>query len=631
MGKYTDEDLLSKIIAELLNDTDQLARQESDSSLNSISPTLKEKNVSLNDKDGLLAIHNGQLQLIPPKSGGRWPLIMAGENVSVKINGKEINGAAQVKDTQGIFIEVRQQPPKNNFTLHMSPDLTEVVMETKFTPGNRFRLIDTDPMFILTVKAEPYEEISPQPIDEKMVYDELRSLGVTVGIRKEIITVACNSIRDARYVIACGRAMIPPKDGWIEYMFETKERILTSYSEDEPVDFFDKGKITSVKAGEILAILNPPIPGQPGLTVTGQTILPPEPKVPEIKVGAGASLVNNGQMAVAAQNGRPVLGKQGIIKVIPELVIYNDVDINTGHINFIGNVKIFGNVMEGLVVKAGGQVHVAGSVIYGKIYADSDVIIEKQVIGGVVCAGGEAARYRPMLHLLHKIEYDLQGLIKAFMQLKNNPRFSTSDLRLKGDGTLIKLILDMRYPNLGKNLQELQEIMSKNDEKQELEKLFQLLISRLVGLGPLKIASIDEVIKYQVLLGKIINVIEESIDSPADVSVGYCQNAHVTASGNVKITGEGIFHSWIYAGSKIYLKGFCRGGELFATDEIVAGELGSAKCPQTLVGVGESGKIKAAQIYPNVTVNVGPVIRKNQDYLSNVIFSYEGELVKKLY
>ena len=110
-----------------------------------------------------------------------------------------------------------------------------------------------------------------------------------------------------------------------------------------------------------------------------------------------AELVNNGQAAVATINGRPATRKKKII-CSTELVIKSDVNIETGHINFKGDVKILGNVTEGLVVKATGKV--CWRKCFHAKYMVERVYVNNNLVGGLICAGGEAAEYKSMLPYL---------------------------------------------------------------------------------------------------------------------------------------------------------------------------------------------------------------------------------------
>lgn len=570
------------------------------------------------DRDGSLSIIDGRLSLKPPKENGNWPIIKPCENISIMLNGREIKEAIIVKDTDRIEIRAKDRPAESRFYIHLSPDSTEAILETEFVQGESFYIRDEEDEYELTVEAVHLKNIQAPPIDEELVNKKLREKGIKVEIDKEAIASACRSLTNSRTVVARGRKMVPAIDGRVEYLFDNRERIYKEKGENDDLDFFYKGDINSVEAGKALAILIPPIAGVAGLTVKGDIIPAPEGRVAQIRVGEGARLVNGGSMAVATINGRPTTrGKsQKIIHVVPELVIRGDVNIETGHINFKGDIRILGNVREGLDVRATGKIYINGSIFHGRVFGGNGVYVNKNLVGGIICAGGEGAEYKSMLPLLEDLKNGLQGVEDAFRQLKNNEKFSIDDLELRGHGYFIKLIMEMRFPHIIKSLKKLYRMLpqDENKKKEGIWPVIELMYSKLSGLGPLQIKHIDEITKYRDFLGQIIDYIGDDVDEPAHVSVSYCQNALIKATGNISIGRLGSYHSKIHGGGEIDIKGFCRGGEICGGTKIRAKTLGSEMSVPTLVVVAANGEIKADEAYPNVSLGIGGYKLKNTEF-----------------
>lgn len=587
----------------------------------------------INDNNGLLSIINGKLRLKPPGQNGNWPIIKPCENVTLMLKGKEVKEPIIIKDVDHIEIKPKNKPAESKFYLHLSPDKTEAILETEFIQGESFYIKDVEDQYELTVEAVHYKTIPPSYINEELVYEKLRQMGVTLDIDKNAVTLACRSLTNSRTVVVKGLEMIPPIHGRIEYMFDSKERVYRDEDKNNEVDFFYKGDINSVEAGRILAILIPPVPGVAGLTVTGDIIPAPEGKPAKIYVGEGARLVNDGQAAVSTISGRPATkGSKKIVYVVPELIVKGDVDIGTGHINFKGDVKILGNVTEGLEVRATGKVYIGGSVFHARVYGGNGVYVNNNLVGGVIHAGGEGAEYKSMLPPLEELKNGLQGVVDAFSQLKRNEKFSISDLEVRGHGYFIKLIIEMRFPNIIASVKKLYEIMPEdsNKKKEGIWPVIELMHTKLSGLGPLQIKFIDEIIKYKGFLDQIIEYIGEDMDEPADVNVNYSQNAIIKATGNVTIGSPGTYHSKIHSGGEIIIKGFCRGGEISGSTKIVAGALGAEMSVPTLAVVSADGKIIAERVYPNVTLGIGGYKRKNTELKSRVRFVFRDKIVEQL-
>lgn len=619
MKKFSNLDKIEDAVANFFEDL-EIADVNKKNDINKII------NNYISESDGLLSITNGELSLKPVKQGGNWPVIKPCENVSIKLRGKEVKEPIIVKNVDDIEIKPKNKPAESKFYLYLSPNNTEVILETEFLQGESFYIKDIKDQHELTVEAIHYETTPPLYIDKKLVYEKLKQMGVTLEIDKNAIASACKSLTNSQTVVVKGKEMIPPTDGRVEYMFDDRERVYREKGENGEVDFFYKGDINSVESGKVLAEVVSPVPGTSGLTVTGEIIPAPEGKHAKIYVGRGAELVNNGQAAVATINGRPATrGNKKIIYVVPELVIKSDVNIETGHINFKGDVKILGNVTEGLVVKATGKVYVGGSVFHAKVYGGNGVYVNNNLVGGLICAGGEAADYKSMLPLLEELKNELQGVEDTFNQLKNNEKFSINDLEVRGHGYFIKLIIEMRFPNIPKNLKKLYKMMPQDSSKKKegIWPAIELMYAKFSGLGPLQIKLIDEIIKYKNFLSQIIEYIYEDIDEPADVKVNYCQNAIIKATGNVTIGSLGTYHSKIHSAGEINIKGFCRGGEICGGTKIIVKTLGSEISVPTLAMVPMDGRIIVGELYPNVILGIGNHKRRSTKFKRHVQFVSE--------
>lgn len=585
-----------------------------------------------NNCNGRLSVENGELKLWPPKNNGKWPFVRPGDNIILLKDGKTIDKTIIVTEENKILIQAKQEPATSKFYLHLSEDGTEVVLETQFQHGRRYHIEDMQEEFILTVNTKNYDTIPPPAIREELIYDELKKMGVILEADGNAISRACNSKKDTKVLIVKGRPAIPPTDGQIKYMFETAERILKPREETEDnIDFYDKGDINSVEEGEVLAVLIPPVLGKEGMNVRGEIIQPPEPKTPKLLAGEGAKISDNGKKVLATINGRPKFtGKSGKISVLPQMVIRGDVDINTGHINFKGDLIIQGNVTEGFEVNALGHVYVQGGVYHGRVYSETGIKIRKNSIGGFISGGGETARYRRLLPFLERLKFILNGIANSYVQLIDNPKFSTKDLEVRGIGYFIKIILEMRFSEITKLFRAIQDMRIEEQGKQSstIWDALHMIGKKLVGLGPLEIASLEELHKYEEFIVKAINFVEEGIDKMVDVEVGACQNVTIEATGNIMIRSTGTYHSKIHSGKSVSINGFCRGGELSAKEKVIAKEIGSMACVATFVGVDQGGFIQANRIYPNVTYSVGAVLRKNQDELSmvKIQLNQEGNL-----
>jgi len=599
----------------------------------------KEENLIESDKykkthipsfdDGLIAIKNGALELYPPNSKGSWPKIKPGKNVKVKIEGEEIEKNTKVNDASKVEIQVINEDSESSYEFSFSDDMVELILETKFISGKEYRLKDKEPNHVLQIEVEDVRQILPEPIDEAEIIEEMKRLGVDDNIVEVYygeIKTAATSLESTKTVIARGKKVIPPEDGWIEYRFSTKERIVDYSLDADRIDLYDKGEFNSMEDGEVLAICHAPKEGAPGLTVTGAPVEPKEPKKPELKAGEGASLIKNEQEVVATASGRPKIDKNNRISVVPELVISKNVDVNTGHIKFKGDVKINGDVKDGFEVKAGGYVFVFGSVFNGEVYGDKGISVNKNLVGGSLIAGGRSAEYRKILPDIKKLDEIIKGINQVLDQLLQNPSFTDTETKSKDIGIVIKHIIEMKFPKVGDLIRDIKKSLpeEQEDEDKTIRKGIAYVESKLLRYGPYNIKSVDELKHMGKVLGGITELINRSIQDDTDITVKFAQNARIETNGKVYVTKEGLYHTSVIAKGEINIPGFCRGGRLYSAEKIVVGELGSKTGVKTQVEADEEGEVIVNKIYPGVSINVGKYFYKSCAEEYKVKFTKEG-------
>ncbi len=100
---------------------------------------------------------------------------------------------------------------------------------------------------------------------------------------------------------------------------------------------------------------------------------------------------------------------------------------------------------ESLIIRAGGIVHIGRSAYQARILAGGGgTTIGRNLIGGHVTVGGNLAAGMKLVALLRQLLPLMEKLDNISRQLKRDPRFSMQELKLSGDGYLVKLILEKR-------------------------------------------------------------------------------------------------------------------------------------------------------------------------------------------
>ncbi|MDE6600637.1 MAG: FapA family protein [Lachnospiraceae bacterium] len=229
---------------------------------------------------------------------------------------------------------------------------------------------------------------------ENMTADEmikdLALQGIKCGIRKENIE-GFFAKRDylEEILVAEGREPVQGKNAFIEYKFNTDKKVKPTLKEDGSVDFFHLNILNHCNKGDVLAVLHPEVPGEPGEDLAGNRILPAEVRKETLKFGRNIEISEDRTTLTAQVDGHVEL-VEGSVFVSDELVVEN-VDNSTGNIDYEGNVQINGNVATNFQVKANGDIVVKGVVEGAQLIAGGNIIIARGMNGmgrGVLKADG---------------------------------------------------------------------------------------------------------------------------------------------------------------------------------------------------------------------------------------------------
>lgn len=222
----------------------------------------------------------------------------------------------------------------------------------------------------------------------------ISSKNVTYGIITEKVAELLNENIKQELRIAQGTPPIDGKDAELRFHFklpEEKKRV--KELEDGKVDFHNLDLVVSVKPGDLLVTKLPATPGTPGRSVSNEVVksLPgKDVKLPKGKnVGIGAD-----EMSLFATLEGQVFLEGDKVSVLPIFTVEGDVDLETGNIDFVGNVIVKGNVHEGFIIKAEGDIEVIGNVGGAVLEAGGSINVRKGFQGkqkGQIIAQGDVS------------------------------------------------------------------------------------------------------------------------------------------------------------------------------------------------------------------------------------------------
>lgn len=554
--------------------------------------------------DGSVEIVAGKVVIKNPHYGGKYPTIVPGQNITVIINGEPISEATIISAEDDVKFEVCKQEPFIELDVEIVDDKLNAFLVVDRRFGKEFRVKDCPPCLQAGVRTEAVKEIPPRKISPREIVQLLKDKGIVYGINEPAISrvVESNTEGEFKVLVAIGQPPEPSKNATIEYVFQKKK---ASYN--EALNPYRNTVDQSVEVGEVLAVKSEPREGKAGTNLFGEAIIPKPPEDTQILIGDGVKLVKNETVAVATIAGRPVLEGREIktLKVLPIYTVVGDVDINVGNINFKGDILVYGNVLEGFRLVAGGDITVHGNVIQAELNAGGNITVYKNAISSELNAGGMILIYKRLIPDLKHISSLIHNLLKAMQLLKTHHSFKVNDLQ-QGEGQLVQLLIDTKFKMIPKLIEGVFEITGKNALIPDVQEATNQL-QKLIGLNPLRIQKGQEVFDIIRTIEAVAEKLQANseFNKPSDVTVDYIQKSTVKASGDIVITGRGVITSDLLAGCNISVNGqraVVRGGKLCAGGTTGVNELGSNADVICIVKINEGSVLEAQLVHPAVTI-----------------------------
>ena len=208
----------------------------------------------------------------------------------------------------------------------------------------------------------------------------LETAGVTWGIQEELVR-RVDGLRVVRPLpIAKGRARQEGRNAEIEHTIEDASD--DQAADDAPtVDYRARSHATYVAAGTLIARKIPATPAVTGMNVRGEELPAKDGNDIDLAALAGKNtevqdLDEVPDAALVASVSGNVRHKGRKIEVEGVLVLQQDVDFRSGNIDFPGPVTVRGDVASGFVLRAAGEVQIAGNVDGATVIAEGDVTVQ---------------------------------------------------------------------------------------------------------------------------------------------------------------------------------------------------------------------------------------------------------------
>ncbi|MGD9140529.1 MAG: FapA family protein [bacterium] len=250
--------------------------------------------------------------------------------------------------------------------------------------------------------------------------EELAKAEVTFGLDKKAIEECCRKASAGEAVediiVARGKLPVPGEDGSIEFLVKPFDDT-PEYEEDESgqMNFRETNLFENASEGQVIARSKPARTGEAGTTVQGKPIPVRDPARAPLRAGTGAKLSEDKQEVIATIDGR-VIYRAGAVSVTEELVV-DDVDLSTGHIDFVGHVRVRGDVNDGFNVRGSKGIRISGAVGHCRLESDGDIRLggmnglENE--GSIRCGGNLTANY------LHEVNVECDGDVMVKNEVMN--------------------------------------------------------------------------------------------------------------------------------------------------------------------------------------------------------------------
>lgn len=263
--------------------------------------------------------------------------------------------------------------------------------ESEVFPCGIKLIIQADAMAAFLFKTENFDPL----ITIGRIKEIMASRNIIFGISKDaMITrfIESYEYENKPFKIAQGIKPILEKDASIQFFFAREHLKPGNIREDGTMDFRERGDIPQVEKGAVLAIKKKSIQGKNGKNIFNDTIRVSKAKDVRLKPGKGTLLTEDKLKIIATCSGHPKLLKNGTINVFETYTVKGDVDFETGHIDYHGDVVVKGCIENGFKVKANSIW--AESIDGGIVTADENITVRNGITeGNINLKGSLSARF----------------------------------------------------------------------------------------------------------------------------------------------------------------------------------------------------------------------------------------------
>jgi len=542
---------------------------------------IKEEEIDVTIEENRIVIHTDETLEIEFQDG-----------IKVYVNDEEISNLHKISSNDNIRFQCEDIIGIRDFNINLDNNKMEARVSLHYVPEKIISLSCIKTAGRVKLIQKRTEGKLPPLYKKDEIKAALQEKGVVFGILEDILDKISNEREVVNEIVAKGIYPIDDEDDRIDVKFENTKRNVKEES-TEKIDYRNLYSIANVETGEEIAELIKGKIGIDGKNIFGVEIKNKKNK--PLKIQAKEGCIIDGNKVIATTQGRPTI-KSGVFFVNKIFEIANDVDMKSGNISFVGDVKIAGSVRDGMIVEAGNGIEVGGNVENAKIIAQGEVHIKGNCLNANILVGAKDFSVQLYLNELQELKSSLESLVSAYEDI-NKRNLLGSD---KSIGEIIKILLETKFKDIQKRCMMI--LVNGEATMENGDKLKRCLRTRFIGSGPLSIKFASEIYELINCIDIEMEPLADKLMIPVDVYLNYCQDTTVKATGDIYITGKGLYISNLSANGNINFQvpgAIARGGTLSANEYIKAKTVGSLAGVTTTLKVSKQGVIYADIAYQN--------------------------------
>ncbi len=362
-----------------------------------------------------------------------------------------------------------QEAVEPEFAVPEEMDVEIQEEESILTKGTYLK-VDEDEMAAWLYLMPPEPEVEYRKQD---LIDYLNQKGVVEGLHQSNLSaIIKKKVYNREILVAKGREIQDGKDGYFEYLFTPEEYGVPKIREDGSVDYTNMSALQNVKAGDKVAVYHPAIQSVDGCTVLGNVM--PGKLYHDLPPMRGKGIRREDEAYYAQSDGK-IEVKDGKIDIQNVHEISGDVDMIIGKVEFFGDIIIYGNVEEGVTIRAGRNIEIHGSTSLANLYAGGDIILSRGIQGGN--RAKVSARGSVFADFIEHTSIEAGGSVQANIIMNSNINAKDKVIATGKKGAIIggyiNAIKGVEATNAG-NVAELKTIIHCGYEAQTHEQLLNI-------------------------------------------------------------------------------------------------------------------------------------------------------------